>query len=96
MIGTGRLNRAARIRDRICVLSPISASPTTSVDTRKASMSEPGRPKSGRYPAANARIRFPVASTIALWPGWISVVALISSITAGPTIRRPLVSAARS
>ena len=42
MIGTGRLNRAARIRDRICVLSPISASPTTSVDTRKASMSEVG------------------------------------------------------
>src|SRR3974377_1180456 len=37
MIGTGRRNRAASIKERICVLSPISARPTTMVDTKKAS-----------------------------------------------------------
>src|SRR6516164_2488798 len=37
MMGTGRRNRAASIRERICVLSPISARPTTMVETRKAS-----------------------------------------------------------
>jgi hypothetical protein len=36
MIGTGRRKRPASIRDKICVLSPISARPTTMVDTRKA------------------------------------------------------------
>jgi hypothetical protein len=37
MIGTGRRKRAASIKERICVLSPISARPTTMVDTKKAS-----------------------------------------------------------
>ena len=37
MIGTGRKKRAASIKERICVLSPISATPTTMVDTKKAS-----------------------------------------------------------
>src|SRR6516164_7095814 len=37
MMGTGRRKRAASIKERICVLSPISARPTTMVDTKKAS-----------------------------------------------------------
>src|SRR6202008_4577663 len=37
MIGTGRRKRAVSIKERIWVLSPISARPTTMVDTKKAS-----------------------------------------------------------
>ena len=37
IIGVGRWKRAASIKDRICVLSPISARPTTMVETRNAS-----------------------------------------------------------
>src|SRR4051812_24854317 len=41
-------------------------------------------------------IRLPGASISACWPGWRRVVALISSITAGPTSRQPGESRARS
>lgn len=41
MIGSGRRKRADSIKDRICVLSPISARPTTMVETRNASMEQP-------------------------------------------------------
>src|SRR5262245_6333807 len=37
MIGHGRRKRAASTKDSSCVLSPISASATKAVDTRKAS-----------------------------------------------------------
>jgi hypothetical protein len=41
MIGTGRRKRAASIRERMCLLSPISARPTAMVDTKKASTGVP-------------------------------------------------------
>ena len=44
-IGHGFLNRAASTRARSCVLSPISASATTEVEMRKASMAGVFRPE---------------------------------------------------
>jgi hypothetical protein len=44
------------IKDRICVLSPISARPTTALETRKASTA---MPRVDADPATNARAATP-------------------------------------
>ena len=78
MIGTGRRKRAARTSASSWVLSPISPSATTAVETSKASMGRAGRVRCGEgdgcRPSAGrgvVRVRLPVRRRLDAGPGRI-------------------------